>query len=38
MVGEFITFLHRNVRVVAPAILVMGAAAVFGLAHILNGR
>ena len=36
MVGEFITFLHRNVRVVTPAVLIMGVAGVFGLAHLLR--
>jgi hypothetical protein len=38
MVGEFITFLHRNIRVVTPAVLLVGAGAVFALTHLLHAR
>lgn len=38
MVGEFITFLHRNVRIVTPAVLVMGAGAALLVAHLLHPR
>ena len=38
MVGEFITFLHRNIRIVTPAVLLVAAGAVFAIAHLLHAR
>jgi hypothetical protein len=38
MVGEVITFLHRNIRIVTPAVLLMAAAAVVVIAHLLHAR
>lgn len=38
MVGEFITFLHRNIRVVTPSVLLAGAGAAFALAHLFHAR
>jgi hypothetical protein len=38
MVGEFITFLHRHVRIVTPAVLLMGAGAIFAIAHLFHAR
>lgn len=38
MVGEFITFLHRNIRIVTTAVLILGAVVVIGLARLLLPR
>jgi len=36
MVGEFITFLHRHVRIVTPAVVLMGAVGTFTLIHLFS--
>lgn len=38
MVGEFITFLHRHVRIVTPAVVLAFAAATFAVFHLLTAR
>ncbi|GEM_PF-5686417 len=38
MVGEFITFLHRHVRIVTPAVVLGFAAATFAVFHLLTAR
>jgi hypothetical protein len=38
MVGEFITFLHRHVRILTPAVVLVWAAGMFALVHLLIAR
>ena len=38
MVGEFITFLHRHVRIVTPAVVLAWAAAMVALIHLFTAR
>jgi hypothetical protein len=38
MVGEFITFLHRHVRIVTPAVVLVWAAGMFALIHVFTAR
>ena len=38
MVGEFITFLHRHVRIVTPAVVLVWAAGMFALIHLFTAR
>jgi 3-deoxy-D-manno-octulosonic-acid transferase len=36
MVGEVITFLHRHVRIVTPAVVLVWAAGLFALFHLFT--
>lgn len=38
MVGEFITFLHRHVRIVTPAVVLVSAAAMVALIRLFTAR
>jgi hypothetical protein len=38
MVGEFITFLHRNVRIVTPAVVIAWAVGMVALVHLFLAR